>query len=67
MMTLSGCGVDSIETNYTYAAQRIYIPSLLLSGSSDCMCKPPYNVSIVGYYNDIPDDTCKDSSSFIVI
>eukprot|EP01084_Bolivina_argentea_P262090 443141_1 len=61
IMTLSGCGVDSNETNYTYAAQHIHIPSFLITGSSDCMCNPPYNISIVGYYNDIPHtvSTCK--------
>ena len=54
-MTLSGCGVDSAQTNYTEAASRIQIPSFLMTNSSDCMCNPPYNVSIGGYYpRDIP-------------
>ena len=57
LFTLSGCGVDSIEINYTFAAQNIHIPSFLLTGSSDCMCKPPFNVSIVGYYDEIPDES----------
>ena len=30
-----------------------------MTGSSDCMCVPPYNVSIVGYYNDEPQTNCK--------
>ena len=53
LMPLSGCGDNSIID----ATKQIYIPTIIMSGSHDCLCPATEYADV--YYKCLPDKTCK--------